>query len=129
MSVKSTAVRRPVFLNLLEIRLPIPAVMSIIHRATGVAMVLAIPLLVWLFELSLRSPAGFAAAAQLFSHWPMRLLLLVALWGVSHHFLAGIRYLLIDLDMGVERAAARRSAWLVTLSAPVAALLLWGGLL
>ena len=51
-SVKS----KPVFLNLMQIRLPVAGVMSIIHRVTGVVMVLSIPLLLYLLDLSLSGP-------------------------------------------------------------------------
>jgi len=49
------------------------------------------------------------------------------MWGISHHLLAGIRYLLIDVHMGVEKETARKTALLVTVVAPVVgAFLLWG---
>jgi len=109
---------RPVFLNLLQIRLPVAGIMSIIHRATGVVMVLSIPLLVYLLDLSLSGPQGFADAQALFGF----------LWGLMHHLLAGIRYLLIDIDIGVEKPLFRQTAWAVIVAAPVLALILMGGL-
>jgi succinate dehydrogenase / fumarate reductase cytochrome b subunit len=55
------------------------------------------------------------------------ILLFGLMWGISHHLLAGIRYLLIDVHMGVEKETARKTALLVTVVAPViGALLLWG---
>jgi succinate dehydrogenase / fumarate reductase cytochrome b subunit len=120
---------RPVFLNLFKIRLPIAGIMSIIHRVTGVVMVLAIPLLIYLLDLSLRGPEGFANAKGLFASSFIKLVLFLFLWGLMHHFLAGIRYLLIDIDIGVEKPLFRQTAWAVTLVAPVLALILTGGLL
>jgi succinate dehydrogenase / fumarate reductase cytochrome b subunit len=38
-------------------------------------------------------------------------------WSLSHHLLAGVRHLLLDIDIGLDRAAARASAWLVNLGA------------
>lgn len=113
---------RPVFLNLFQIRLPIAGVMSIIHRVTGVVMVLAIPVLVWLLETSLSSEAGFAEVSAALNSGLMMLMLFLALWGLMHHLLAGIRYLLIDIDVGVERPTYRYTAWAVMLGAPVIAL-------
>lgn len=119
---------RPVFLNLMQIRLPVSGVMSIIHRLTGVVMVLAIPLLIYLLDLSLSGEAGFAAAAALFGSAWVRLLLFLFLWGLMHHLLAGIRYLLIDIDIGVDKPLFRQTAWGVIVAAPLLALILIGGL-
>lgn len=119
---------RPVFLNLMQIRLPVAGVMSIIHRATGVVMVLSIPLLMYLLDLSLAGPEGFAAAGALFDNILVKLILLGFIWGLMHHLLAGIRYLLIDIDVGVEKPLFRHTAWAVIIAAPVLALILMGGL-
>lgn len=119
---------RPVFLNLMQIRLPVAGIMSIIHRATGVVMVIAIPLLIYLLDLSLSGEAGFADAAALFGDALAKLLLFLFLWGLMHHLLAGIRYLLIDIDIGVEKPLFRQTAWAVIGAAPLLALILMGGL-
>jgi succinate dehydrogenase / fumarate reductase cytochrome b subunit len=119
---------RPVFLNLLQIRLPVAGVMSIIHRFTGAVMALALPLLIYLLELSLSGEAGFNAAAALFGGVLVKLVLFLFLWGLMHHLLAGIRYLLIDIDIGVDKPVFRQSAWAVIAAAPLLALILMGGL-
>jgi succinate dehydrogenase / fumarate reductase cytochrome b subunit len=119
---------RPVFLNLMQIRLPVAGVMSIVHRVSGVVMVLSIPLLVYLLDLSLSSPQGFVEAAALFDNMLVKLILLGFIWGLMHHLLAGIRYLLIDIDIGVEKPLFRQTAWAVIVAAPVLALILMGGL-
>lgn len=107
------ATKRPVFLDLTRIRQPIPAIVSILHRASGVLMVLAIPLFAALFGLALSGPDGFARAAALVGHPLGRLVLLLLSWALLHHLLAGVRYLVIDLGIGVDRPAARASAWTV----------------
>ena len=119
---------RPVFLNLMQIRLPVAGVMSIIHRVTGVVMVLSIPLLIYLFDLSLAGPQGFAEVGALFDNILVKLILLGFIWGLMHHLMAGIRYLLIDIDVGVEKPLFRQTAWAVIIAAPVLALILMGGL-
>jgi succinate dehydrogenase / fumarate reductase cytochrome b subunit len=120
---------RPVFLNLLKIRLPIAGIMSIIHRATGVVMVLSIPFLIYLLDISLADPDGFAQVKAIFDMGLIKLLLFLMLWALMHHLLAGIRYLLIDIDIGVDKPLFRQTALAVTLAAPVLALILLGGLL
>jgi succinate dehydrogenase / fumarate reductase cytochrome b subunit len=119
---------RPVFLNLMQIRLPVAGVMSIIHRATGVVMALSIPLLVYLLDLSLSGAEGFDCVTALFADLPVKLILFLFLWGLMHHLLAGIRYLLIDMDVGVEKPLFRQTAWAVIIAAPLLALMLMGGL-
>ncbi len=123
---------RPVHLNLLQIHLPIMGIMSILHRASGALLVLAIPYFTYLLGLSLESEAGFALAQAQLSGWFLKLVLLILGWGVMHHLFSGIRFLLIDFDIGVKKASARQSAWAVTILAAfvsfaTAAILLLGG--
>ena len=123
------ATKRPVHLNLTKIRLPVGGVMSIIHRLTGVLMFLSIPLFIYLLDRSLISAQGFAEAAHLL-HTPLgKLMLFGLMWSLMHHLLAGIRYLLIDVDLGVDKATARMTALLVIVAAPPLGLLLTWGLL
>lgn len=106
--------KRPVFLNLLLIRLPLTGIVSISHRLTGLLLVLSLPLLIDWFDRSLRDAAGFEQVRQLMTGLPARLYLLLLLWFLLHHLLAGLRILLIDLDFGVQRHTARASAaWVV----------------
>lgn len=117
---------RPRFLNLLRIRMPVGAIASIAHRLSGILLFLCIPVAAFLLELSLRGPDGFERAAQLLGALPLRLVLLILAWSLAHHLLAGIRFLLIDLEIGVALPAARASALAVNLLAPLLALLmLW----
>jgi succinate dehydrogenase / fumarate reductase cytochrome b subunit len=125
----TTTTKRPVHLDLTKIRLPIGGVMSIMHRVTGVFMFLSIPWLVYLLDLSLSSPAGFAAAGEAL-HGVLGVgFVFLLMWSVSHHLLAGVRYLSIDVDLGVEKALARRTARAVVIASPVLAAVLTGGVL
>lgn len=120
---------RPVFLDLTRIRLPVAGILSIAHRLTGVLLFLAIPLAAALLSLALSGEAGYRRAHAFFQELPGQLLLFLALWALLHHLLAGIRYLFIDADLGVQAPHYRRTAWLVLLGAPLTALLLCRGLL
>ncbi len=104
---------RPFYLNLFKIRLPVTGFVSIFHRISGLLMFLALPYGVYLLELSLQGPEGFAAAQQQLQQPVIQLCLLVILWSVIHHFLAGVRFLLIDFDIGVEKQVATRMSWLL----------------
>jgi succinate dehydrogenase cytochrome b subunit len=120
--------RRPEFrnihvLDLMNYRLPAPGMVSIMHRISGAALFLALPLLLWLFELSLMSELSFAKLRGVASHWAMKLLLLALAWALLHHLIAGIRYLVLDLHVGLDRPAARQSALAVYwISLPLTAL-------
>lgn len=119
---------RPVFLNLLKIRQPVTAVASFAHRVSGVLLFLAIPLCIYLLELSLSGPEGYVRAGAIVSALPARVLQLVFAWAVFHHVLAGVRHLLMDLDIGTGLAAGTGSAHFVTVAGGVLTLLTAGWL-
>jgi succinate dehydrogenase / fumarate reductase, cytochrome b subunit len=116
--------------DLVRYRLPVPGVLSILHRISGALMFLALPAILVLFDLSLRSEASYQRLRDLAGGWVVKTGLVLLAWALLHHLAAGIRYLLLDLDWGVEREAARRSAWVVfAVSLPLAlcaALIIFG---
>ena len=119
-----TQKKRPVFINLFQIKLPVAGVMSIAHRAAGVLMFISIPFWLYVLELSLQSPQDFARAEEIMqSNWLMPFYLLL-LWSLFHHLLAGIRYLLLDIDIGVEKPLFRQTALTVLVVAPIVVLLI-----
>lgn len=98
------------FDQLRNYRLPMPGVVSILHRISGLLLFLALPLLLWMLELSLKSERSFARFVQ-FSHgWLARIVLLGLGWALLHHLCAGVRFLLLDLHLGTDRIAALRSS-------------------
>jgi len=123
-----TSPKRPVFLNVTQIRLPIAGLASILHRITGALMVVSMPFVIHLLSRSLSGTEGFDAVRALLTGMFARMLLLLGLWVLLHHLLAGIRFLLIDIGIGVDKPMYRYSAWAATLAAPLLALALLGGL-
>jgi succinate dehydrogenase / fumarate reductase, cytochrome b subunit len=120
---------RPVFLNLLRIHMPVTALASIAHRLAGLLLALLIPIVLYLLDLSLRGQDGFDQAIQWLRLDAVRLLLLIPIWALSHHLLAGLRYLLIDIGIGVELDTARHTARLVSIGALLLAVFAYGTLL
>jgi succinate dehydrogenase cytochrome b subunit len=108
--------QRPVFLNLMQIEMPVGALTSITHRVTGVLLALGIPGAVYLLDQSLQSPQSYARVLGMFDQWAFKGLVVVFIWALSHHLLAGIRHLLSDVDIGSHLLAARRSAWVVNVA-------------
>lgn len=92
-------------------------------------MFLALPYLIYLLDLSLSGAEGYARAAASVHGLFGTLFVFLIMWSLAHHLLAGVRYLLIDVDVGVEREIARQTAWVVLIAAPVLGLLLTGGVL
>jgi succinate dehydrogenase / fumarate reductase, cytochrome b subunit len=102
---------RPVYLNLFAIRMPLPAVVSILHRASGALLfAIGIPLAICTLQSALASPEAWAQMRVTLASPLAKLVLVVLAWAFIHHLLAGIRHLLMDAHVGVELSGARRSA-------------------
>src|SRR5258705_9231311 len=116
-AVKAVRKPRPKYLNLqaliFEIRLPVTGWVSILHRISGALLFVALVWLLWMLDRSLSSQAAFEKIKHYAGLWPVKLALLVLIWAYCHHFCAGIRYLFLDLDKGVEKETAIRTSWIV----------------
>ena len=121
--------KRPKNLDLKTIRLPLPGVLSILHRVSGAAIFLLLPVLLWMLQSSFASPESYANVADFVANPLVKLILLGLIWFYMHHFCAGIRYLLLDLHIGVELPAARLSSKIVFAVSIVLALIIGGRLL
>ena len=115
MSSAAAKKQRPKYLSLpailFQIRLPLPGRVSILHRVSGALLVF--PFMAWLLyllDVSLRSDQGFSHIREYLAMPVAKLGLVVFLWAACHHFCAGIRYLVLDLNKGIELKPARFSA-------------------
>ena len=104
---------RPFFLNLIKIRLPVTGFVSIFHRISGLLLFLSIPFFIYLFDISLQGTSGYNQAVEILECPLTQLVSLVLLWSIVHHLIAGIRFLLTDFDIGLEKGQATLFAWLV----------------
>ena len=108
---------RPKYLSLaallFEIRLPLAGWVSILHRISGLLLFLAVVWLLFMLDRSLASEDGFEAMRRYAGLLPVKLALLALIWAYCHHFCAGIRFLFLDLDKGVDQATARLTSALV----------------
>ncbi|WP_047539037.1 succinate dehydrogenase, cytochrome b556 subunit [Methylotenera versatilis] len=120
---------RPKNLNLFTIRLPINAVVSILHRASGVGLFLVLPLILLAFQASVDSPSSYLLLTKLLSAWYVKLFLIGLSWAFFHHFFAGIRHLLQDIHWMTSLQKARFSSrvvlWLVGIAVIVFAWFIW----
>ena len=123
-------VRRPVFLDLTKIRMPVGALTSIGHRLSGgninrgcSARCRCHVSKLYVLAMSIRDEPSFVYVASLLRLVAVKAALVILIWAFSHHVLAGVRHLLSDFDIGSPLRTARRSAWLVNLAGAALAVL------
>lgn len=105
--------KRPKYLDLAKIKQPIPAVVSILHRISGAVLFLFLPLGLVVLQSSLASGSGFAQWAAVLGNPVVKLIVIGLIWAYLHHFCAGIRYLLLDLHLGIDLKSARSTSFAV----------------
>ncbi|WHI48222.1 succinate dehydrogenase, cytochrome b556 subunit [Microbulbifer sp. EKSA008] len=114
---------RPVNLDISTIKLPATAVVSILHRISGVVLFVVVALLLWMLDVSLESEQGFAEIAAVFNSIPAKLILWASLAALIYHILAGVRHLFMDMGVGESLEGGRRSAVSVLVLAVILILL------
>ena len=114
---------RPKYYDLNLAHLPPPGLVSIFHRVSGALLFFPIlPLLLYMLQVTLGSDQGFARWHEFFARPMVKLIALGVAWLYAHHFFAGMRYLLLDLHIGVAKAPSRTSAVVVLVLGAVTAL-------
>jgi succinate dehydrogenase / fumarate reductase, cytochrome b subunit len=109
--------------QIIRYRMPLSAMVSIMHRISGALIFLLLPFVLYLFEKSLFSEIAFEHFKGIVSHPFVKLLLLGLSWAYLHHFCAGIRHLLMDLHIGLTKTGARKTSVAVyAISLPLTAL-------
>jgi succinate dehydrogenase / fumarate reductase cytochrome b subunit len=106
---------RPVYLDLpkLASKMSITAKISILHRISGVLMFLAIPLALHFLHMSLTNPEFYALCSCVISQYVSKAIALVLVWALMHHMCAGVRFLFLDVEVGIQRSTAQLSARIV----------------
>jgi succinate dehydrogenase / fumarate reductase cytochrome b subunit len=107
--------QRPKHLALHQIKLPLPGIVSILHRVSGLLLFFALPLLLLMLQYSLTSIETYTQLTEVLHHPLARVMLIGLLWAFLHHFCAGLRYLAIDLHLVRDLAQARASSKAVLL--------------
>ncbi|MCV6626144.1 MAG: succinate dehydrogenase, cytochrome b556 subunit [Cellvibrionaceae bacterium] len=101
---------RPVNLDISTIKLPITAYVSILHRASGVALFAGVAILLWMLDKSLTSAAGFAELQETMSQPLVKLIVWLTLAGLVYHMIAGIRHLIMDTGIGEDLESGQKGA-------------------
>ncbi|WP_404363069.1 succinate dehydrogenase, cytochrome b556 subunit [Marinobacter sp.] len=102
--------KRPVNLDLSKFHFPLPAIVSILHRVSGVILFVGIAFLLYGLDLSLDGEAGFNRIDELLNSFLAKLIIWGTLAALAFHFVAGIRHLLMDMGIGETLAGGRLSS-------------------
>jgi len=105
--------KRPVNLDLSTIAFPLPALISITHRITGVALFVGVGLLLWGLDLSLASEESFNSLKECLDGVFAKLVLWAILSGLIFHLVAGIKHLGMDMGIGETLEGGRLGAKIV----------------
>ncbi|MBL6744406.1 MAG: succinate dehydrogenase, cytochrome b556 subunit [Pseudomonadales bacterium] len=120
---------RPVNLDITTFKFPLPAITSILHRVSGVALFIATAILLYLLQLSLSSEQGFSEAVAIMDGTLMKIVLWAITTGLFYHLIAGVKHLLMDLGWGETKQGAHLSAQitlgLAVLAAALAGAWIW----
>ena len=115
---KTVIDKRPVNLDLGTIDLPLPGLISITHRITGVILVAGTALLLWLLDASLASEESFNAIAAISDSLLCKLLVWGVLAALIYHCVAGVKHLIMDMGFGETLEGGITGAkWVVAISA------------
>lgn len=99
--------------QILQYRMPLAAWVSILHRVSGVLMFVLLPFVLYLLEQSLTSESTFDTLRGIVAHPFTKLVILALSWAYLHHFLAGIRHLVMDLHYALSKDGSRHTAFSV----------------
>lgn len=94
-------------------RLPLAAKVSILHRASGMLMCLLLPFVLFLLDKSLATQEQFASFHAVFAYPLTKILILTLVWAYLHHFCAGVRHLIMDFHIGLDKESGKKSAAVV----------------
>jgi succinate dehydrogenase / fumarate reductase cytochrome b subunit len=118
---------KPRNLNLSTIRFPLPAIVSILHRLSGIFLFLLIPVILWGLDFSLHEE-GFAVLRQWLGSSYIRAICWLLLVPFIYHLIAGVRHLLSDVHLGNTLQGGRRASQLTLIIFVILALLAGGWL-
>jgi succinate dehydrogenase / fumarate reductase cytochrome b subunit len=101
-----------------QYKLPPAAVVSILHRLSGILMFVLMPFIIWMFDTSVTSEVSYAQFTSVFvggygvlPAWLIKLVVLALIWAYLHHFIAGLRHLWMDATHSVSKEFGRSSAF------------------
>ena len=116
---------RPVYLNLFKIKLPLPGFVSILHRVSGVYLFIFSGFLLWILQNTLSSENSYINVKLILDNFFVKLLIFAMIWSFLHHFLAGIRFLLLDFHIGTRLKTTRIASAFILFSGAILTLVIF----
>lgn len=104
--------KRPIFLDVLSIKLPVTAICSILHRISGIVMILTMPIIVGFAMLLFHDQNSFDSWLPVASSWWMKVIWIGLAWAWSYHIIAGVKHMFHDFTGCHELSKVRLSSWL-----------------
>lgn len=98
------------FVDVAHYRLPLAAYLSILHRISGALLFAFLPFVLYLLDLSLTSEISFEHMKGFVSGVPVKIVILLLVWGYLHHFFAGIRHLFMDFHICLDKDSGRTTS-------------------
>lgn len=126
------------FTDLPGYRLPIAGLISILHRISGAIMFLMLPFIIWMFDASVSSEISFDRFKRVFNvgmplmrdimvpGWFMKLVVLALIWAFTHHLIAGLRHLWMDVSHAAVSKSFGQSSATATLTLSIGLTVIFG---
>ena len=124
-ATRATTRARPLSPHLTVYRWPVTMTVSILHRVTGSALYFGTLLIAWWLVAAATSEAHFDFVSAIYGSWIGRLVLLGYTWALLHHMLGGLRHLIWDTGVGLEKHTASKIAWVTIAGSLTLTLLVW----
>ena len=108
-----TKENRPLSPHLMIYKPQMTSVLSILHRITGIGLVIGLMLVIIWFSALSSGAEYFAIIDTLYSSFIVRLLLASSVWALWYHTCTGVRHLIWDLGYGLNPKWINPSAYVV----------------
>ena len=104
---------------------PVTAISSILHRISGVILLISMPLVVVGMNYSLAGPSGYKGTVNLLTASWCSVFFWLFLSAITYHVYAGVRHMIMDMGFGESFKVAKTTSMLVIILGIVSAVL-WG---
>lgn len=118
--------QRPLSPHLQVYRWQVQMVTSILHRATGIALVAGALGMVWGLVALAAGPASWADFTACVGSALGQVVLFGFSWALAYHLLNGIRHLVQDAGAGFDIPDFVRSSWVSIIGSVLLVALAWG---
>ena len=104
-------------LSLIRYKFPVQAIVSILHRISGVFLFIFIPIVIWAFDCSMKSPATFAKVSSAFDNGGVEFVIWFFASMLAYHFCAGVKHLIMDMGFFDSKISSRIASYLMLIIA------------